>query len=63
MANKLELTWVGKDEEIKVEPRVLIENPELSNISHKAVGQASIFDTEKLVALIICLFMVTIFLH
>lgn len=47
MANKLELTWVGKDEEIKVEPRVLIENPELSNISHKAVGQASIFDAEN----------------
>ena len=47
MANKLELTWVGKDEEIKVEPRILIENPELSNISHKAVGQASLFDAEK----------------
>lgn len=47
MANKLELTWVGKDEEIKVEPRILIENPELSNISHKAVGQASIFDAEN----------------
>ena len=32
MANKLELTWVGKDEEIKLEPRILIENPTLSNI-------------------------------
>ncbi len=31
MANKLELTWVGKDEEIKLEPRILIENPKLSN--------------------------------
>lgn len=47
MANKLELTWVGKDEEIKVEPRILIENPELSNMSHKDVGQASIFDAEN----------------
>lgn len=31
MPNKLELTWYGKDEEIKVEPRLLIENKELSN--------------------------------
>lgn len=31
MANKLELTWVGKEKELKVEPRILIENPALSN--------------------------------
>lgn len=31
MANKLELTWYGKDEPIKVEPRQLIENAALSN--------------------------------
>ena len=30
MANKLELTWVGKEEKIKVEPRILIEVPEKS---------------------------------
>lgn len=30
--NKLELTWLGKDKPIKVEPRLLIENPKLSNI-------------------------------
>ncbi len=47
MANKLELTWVGKENEIKVEPRILIENPALSNISHKTAGQASIFDAEN----------------
>lgn len=47
MANKLELTWVGKENEIKVEPRILIENPALSNMSHKTAGQASIFDTEN----------------
>ncbi len=47
MANKLELTWVGKENEIKVEPRILIENPDLSNISHKTAGQASIFDAEN----------------
>ncbi len=31
MANKLELTWYGKEKEIRVEPRLLIENAELSN--------------------------------
>ena len=31
MASKLELTWYGKDEPIKVEPRLLIEAPALSN--------------------------------
>jgi adenine-specific DNA-methyltransferase len=30
--NKLELTWLDKDKPIKVEPRLLIENPKLSNI-------------------------------
>ena len=30
MADKLELTWVGKDKPIKVEPRLLIENTKLS---------------------------------
>ncbi len=33
LANKLELTWYGKDEEIKVEPRILIENKTLSNVA------------------------------
>lgn len=31
MANKLELTWYGKDEPIKVEPRLLVENTVLSS--------------------------------
>lgn len=31
MANKLELTWYGKDEPIRIEPRLLIENASLSN--------------------------------
>ncbi|MDO5714630.1 MAG: DNA methyltransferase [Tissierellia bacterium] len=30
MKTKLELTWYGKDKEIKIEPRILIENKELS---------------------------------
>ena len=46
MANKLELTWVGKEKEIKVEPRILIENPQLSNMGKVSakVRQASFFD-------------------
>lgn len=31
MANKLELTWYGKDEPVCIEPRLLIENAALSN--------------------------------
>ena len=31
MANKLELTWAGKDEPVRPEPRLLIEQSELSN--------------------------------
>lgn len=31
MSNKLELTWVGKNEEINIEPRILVEDQELSN--------------------------------
>lgn len=27
---KLELTWIGKGKEPKLEPRILIENPEYS---------------------------------
>lgn len=27
---KLELTWIGKDEELKLEPRILIEDPDKS---------------------------------
>lgn len=40
--HKLELTWYGKDKEIKVEPRLLIENPKLSFSSgeHKSEVQS-----------------------
>lgn len=34
MANKLELTWYGKDKPIVVEPRLLIENAALSNCAN-----------------------------
>lgn len=41
MANRLELTWYGKDEPIRIEPRLLIENTELSNVGGD-------FDTENM---------------
>ena len=31
MANRLELTWYGKENEVKIEPRLLIEDKKLSN--------------------------------
>ena len=35
MANKLELTWVGKEKKIVVEPRILIADPEKNRIMPK----------------------------
>ena len=49
MTNRLELMWYGKDEPIRVEPGLLIENTELSNNSND-------LDTENmLIHGIICL--------
>ena len=35
---KLELTWVGKNEQEEIEPRILVENPELSHIYETAAN-------------------------
>lgn len=43
MANKLELTWYGKDEPIRVEPRLLIENTALSNTAEMARRRGCLF--------------------
>lgn len=42
MGNKLELTWLGKEDEIKIEPRILIEDKEKSNCKND-------FDTENMI--------------
>lgn len=43
---KLELTWIGKDKRPKLEPRILLEDPELSyHASHK-VSETDIFDNK-----------------
>lgn len=41
---KLELTWIGKDERPRLEPRILIENPELSYHADRRVSKNDIFD-------------------
>lgn len=43
---KLELTWIGKDKRPKLEPRILLEDQELSyHASHK-VSESDIFDNK-----------------
>lgn len=51
MANKLELTWYGKDEPIRVEPRLLIENTELSNTAADSETQNMLIHGDNLLAL------------
>ncbi|WP_050619531.1 DNA methyltransferase [Intestinimonas massiliensis (ex Afouda et al. 2020)] len=51
MANKLELTWYGKDEPIKVEPRLLIENTALSNTAFDSNTENMLIHGDNLLAL------------
>jgi len=41
---KLELTWVGKENRPKLEPRILLEDPERSYHAAHQVGESDIFD-------------------
>lgn len=41
---KLELTWVGKDERPRLEPRILLEDPSLSYHAQKRVSEHDRFD-------------------
>ena len=49
--NKLELTWVGKDKEVSVEPRILIENKDLSNIKKDKDTENMLIHGDNLLAL------------
>lgn len=51
MAPKLELIWYGKEKEIKVEPRLLIERPELSNIGVAPDTENMLIHGDNLLAL------------
>lgn len=48
---KLELTWLGKDKEIKIEPRILIEDKEKSNCENDPNTQNMIIHGDNLLAL------------
>ena len=43
---KLELTWVGKDHVSKIEPRILIEDTEISYHASKRYGEDDLFDNK-----------------
>ena len=51
MANKLELMWYGKEQEISVEPRLLIEKPELSNTDAAPDTENMLIHGDNLLAL------------
>lgn len=51
MANKLELTWLGKDKEIKVEPRILLEDKEKSNCVNDPNTENMLIHGDNLLAL------------
>ena len=43
---KLELTWIGKDKRPRLEPRILLEDPEKSFHAEKRVTENDIFDNK-----------------
>ncbi len=43
---KLELTWIGKENRPKLEPRILVEDPELSYHAPHRVGENDLFDNK-----------------
>lgn len=51
MANKLELTWYGKDKPIRVEPRLLIERAEFSNTAFDPDTENMLIHGDNLLAL------------
>lgn len=42
--SKLELTWIGKDERLKLEPRILLEDPEKSYHASHRVSDEDVYD-------------------
>ena len=51
MANKLELTWYGKDKPIIVEPRILIEDASRSNCTADPDTENMLIHGDNLLAL------------
>lgn len=51
MAKKLELVWEGKEQPIKPEPRIFIENPKLSNIKNDSNTENILIHGDNLLAI------------
>lgn len=51
MATKLELTWYGKEERAAIEPRILIENKELSNLEQDTNSENILVHGDNLLTL------------
>ncbi len=51
MANKLELTWYGKDKPVRIESRLLIENVEMSNTTQDPDTENMMIHGDNLLAL------------
>lgn len=49
--SKLELTWIGKNDKINVESRILIENPELNNTEQDSNTENMLIHGNNLLAL------------
>lgn len=43
---RLELTWIGKENRPKLEPRILVEDPERSHLAPHRVGATDLFDNK-----------------
>ena len=43
---RLELTWIGKDKRPRLEPRILLEDPEKSYHAKERVTENDIFDNK-----------------
>lgn len=48
---KLELTWIGKDEKLEIEPRILIEDKSLSNTGQDENTENMLIHGDNLLAL------------
>ena len=46
---RLELTWIGKENRPRLEPRILLEDPEKSYHAAKRVGDNDLFDNRLIV--------------
>ena len=44
MKSRLELTWIGKENRPQLEPRILLEDPDMSYHAPHRVSKSDVFD-------------------